>query len=93
MSLALSAALRRQPTSIYISNLLHSISPLSLFLCVLFLRPLSLSLSLSVSLLISLLLSHLIGAYALMNADRLRPDTMCSPIIMLLYLWVVIVRV
>lgn len=91
MSLALSAALRRQPTSIYISNLLHSISPLSLFLCVLFLRPLSLSLS--VSLLISLLLSHLIGAYALMNADRLRPDTMCSPIIMLLYLWVVIVRV
>lgn len=36
------------------------------------------------------LLSQLIGAYALMNADRSRPDMTRSPIIMLLYLWLLI---
>lgn len=109
MSLPLSAAQRRQKPSIYTSRarfsftlllsrlqLSPAISPLFLSFPHLFMFPLSPSRSpLFPSLLfyLSPLPSQLIGAYALMNADRLRPDTMCTPIIMLLYLWLVIVRV
>lgn len=99
MSLALSAALS-QTTSIYISRARFSFSLLlpplkpssdisSIFSVSYFCLPIR---SLSFSLLLSLSpsLSQLIGAYELMNADRSRPDTMRSPIVMLLYLWLVV---
>lgn len=61
-------------------NLSYILDPLKpfdpfFFVCVLFLFHIWLS-----------VLSLLIGAYALLNADQLRPDTMRSPIIRLLYM-------